>query len=193
MRDPGQTEIPEGRPSDAAGDESLMEQACRGCRESFAILVRRHQSALLNFFRRLGAYNDAEDLVQETFVRLYRYRDRYRVRAKFTTFLYTIARHAWIDLCRRASRRDEAMDELAAESADARESGVGAVAGRMDVEAALGRLPEKLRSVVVMSVYQGLRYEQIASALRVPLGTVKSRMFVALRRLREYIDDRPRD
>jgi len=59
---------------------------------------------------------------------------------------------------------------------------------RLDAQAALNTLPEKLRLVVVMSVYQGQRYDDIAAALGVPVGTVKSRMFLAMGRLKEFFD-----
>jgi len=169
-------------------DETLMLKTAAGDTWAFATLVKRHQDPLLNFFRRLGVYTDAEDLVQETFVRLYNYRDRYRPTAKLTTFLYTIARHAWIDGLRKVKRQEAFVEELQADSPTSSEGGMRLVALRMDAQQALQQLPEKLRSVVVLSLYQGLRYEEIAAVLGIPVGTVKSRMFNALNQLKEIFE-----
>ena len=76
-----------------------------GDRDAFELLVRRHHQPLLNFFLRMGVDRDAEDLVQQTFIRLYNYRQRYRPSAKFTTFLYLLARQVWVDELRRRGRR----------------------------------------------------------------------------------------
>lgn len=172
-------------------DGELMDGARAGDQAAFAALVRRHQGPLLNFFRRLGAGTDAEDLAQEVFVRLYRYRGRYVRSAKFTTFLYTLARHTWADHWRRAKRR-ERIQERAEEEGPRADDAAAARAGRaLDAQQALALLPEKLRMVLVMSLYQGLKYSEIAEALRIPEGTVKSRVFLALRRLREIYHDEP--
>lgn len=174
---------------DEPSDIELMKRARAGDQEAFAALIRRHQAPLLNFFRRLGAYREAEDLAQEVFVRLYRWRERYVERAKFTTFLYTLARHAWADHGRRAARRERIAERAKTELPDVDDGAWPRVAARLDAQQALARLPEKLRVVLVMSLYQGLRYEEIAEALGIPQGTVKSRVFLALRRLREMFDE----
>lgn len=170
-------------------DIELMEAAKRGSLDAFAALVKRHQSSLLNFFRRLGAYTDAEDLVQETFVRVYRYRERYRPAARFTTFLYTIARHAWADRLRKTVRRQDFAERLEAEYGGRVDDSADGQGSRMDVRHAVGRLSEKLRIVIVLSVFQGLTYQEIGDVLDVPVGTVKSRVFLALRELKEMLDE----
>lgn len=165
-----------------------MEAIKGGSEDAFAALVRRHQDSLVNFFRRLGANTSAQDLAQETFLRVFRYRMKYRPDAKFTTFLYTLARHAWADSMRKEKRHEALADGLEAEL----DGGYGTIPpdshAKLDASAALGLLPEKLRLVVVMSIYQGMRYEEIAGALDVPVGTVKSRMFLAIRRMQEALD-----
>lgn len=156
---------------------------------AFSVLIRRHQRPLMNFFLRCGVYGDVEDLAQETFLRLYRYRSRYEPRAKFTTFLYLLARQVRIDALRRHRRR-AALHLRAA--ADARQEFVpSAVAcgGRLDVEAALASLSDPMREVVVLSVLQGLTQREVAEVLKIPVGTVKSRLFTALHRLRQTLED----
>jgi RNA polymerase sigma-70 factor, ECF subfamily len=171
-------------------DVALMLDVVSGSHESFAALIRRHQDALLNFFTRMGAYLDGEDLVQETFLRVYRYRERYRPTARFKTFLYVLARHVWADRCRKSMRRERLTFWLRAD-AEIRD---GAPAERcraaeLDVQAALNCLSPKLREVLVLSIYQGLRYQEIADILDIPLGTVKSRVNLALAAMRRLLDE----
>ncbi len=169
-------------------DAELMAQVAAGLETAFTELVHRHQNHLLNFFMRMGVYNDAEDLVQETFVRLYRCRDRYRPTARFTTFMYVLARHVWADRGRKLGRIERLGASLKVDAGiDAQTRPVRAEAG-LDVQAALAKLSPKLREVVVLNVYQGLRYQEIADVLEIPLGTVKSRLNLALTALRESFD-----
>jgi len=177
--------------SEKPDDCTLMLRACAGDQQAFAAIVGRHQKSLLNFFHRCGVYNDAEDLVQQTFLRLYRYRDRYTANAKLTTFLYLLARQVWIDEVRRRTRVERLRDSLAAEPEALTQPASQPERGRMDLDAALDRLPEGLRLVVVMAIYQDMPYAEIATALGIPEGTVKSRMFNALRLLRRTIEETP--
>ncbi|HNX34893.1 MAG TPA: RNA polymerase sigma factor [Kiritimatiellia bacterium] len=160
-------------------------------RDAFAVLVKRHQKMLLNFFARSGVQYDCEDLVQQTFLRLYRYRDRYAPTAKFTTFLFLLARQVWIDELRRRKRHERLVEGLAAEphpefaAPAAAEAGA---AGGMDLDRALAALPQGLREVVELGVYQDLPYAEVAEILKIPVGTVKSRMFNALAKLRTFLE-----
>lgn len=166
-----------------------MVRVCAGDRAAFSTLVRRHQQPLMNFFSRCGVYTDAEDLVQQTFVRLYRYRDRYTARAKLTTFLYLLARQVWIDELRRRQRRDRLIQKLAAQLEPATGKDPGPGDEHLYIAAALAKLPVGLREVVVLGVYQELPYQEVASILKIPVGTVKSRMFNALRMLRRMLEE----
>ena len=175
----------------ACDDIALMARVRKGDEGAFAQLVARHEMPLVNFFRRLGAYQVAEDLAQDTFLRLFRYRTRYRPSAKFTTFLYTLARHAWVDHLRQIARRERIVERGRIEWPTSDDATSGVARARLDAQAALATLSEKLRVVVVMSLYQGLGYAEIAKALGIPVGTVKSRMFLALRQLRSWFDEQP--
>lgn len=173
-------------PSPSHDDSSarLMVEVSGGSESALVELIHRHQHGLLNFFARMGAHNDAEDLVQETFVRLYKARGTYRPTAKFTTFLYVVARHVWADRGRKVLRRQRVQESL---TLDAEISGgvtPPARADALDVQEALQKLSPKLREALVLNIYQGLRYQDIADVLGIPLGTVKSRINLALEDLR---------
>ena len=172
-------------------DTTLMLRVREDDRAAFEVLVRRHQKMLLNFFVRSGVQYDGEDLVQLTFLRLYRYRERYVATAKFTTFLFLLARQVWIDELRRRRRHDRLVTGFAAEprpecvespAADATTS------GGMDLDQALATLPDGLRRVIELGVYRDLPYAEIAEILGIPVGTVKSRMFNALAKLRAFLE-----
>jgi len=170
-------------------DEALMQRVGRGDRDAFVELVRRHQKGLVNFFRRMGDSTDAEDLAQETFLRLFRYRKKYRATAKLTTFLYLLARRTRIDHLRKLERRQRLRETVAGEADIERSVRDGARERKDRAVEALAELSEEMRSVVVMSIFQGLTYREIAEVLEIPVGTVKTRMFHAVRRLREVLKD----
>ncbi len=173
-------------------DFTLMAQVREGCENAFCQLVERHQRPLLNFFARMGASHHGEDLAQETFIRLWNYREKYKPSAKFTTFLYTLARHAWLDFVRRQIRFKLFSDRYREEVPSSTDGGLGQLRRKLDIQTALGRLSPKLREVLVLAVHQGLAYDEIAEILRIPLGTVKSRVFNALSTLQEmFHEDKP--
>lgn len=166
-------------------DFALMALVRLGREDAFRRLVEKHQRPLLNFFARMGASHHGEDLAQETFVRLWNYRNKYKPSAKFTTFLYTLARHAWLDFVRRQIRFKLFSDRYREEMPASTDGGIGQLRRKLDVQAALEKLSPKLREVLVLAVHQGLAYDEIAEILRIPVGTVKSRMFNALATLQE--------
>ena len=170
-------------------DFELMLRARDGDRAAFARIVSLHQGRLVNLFRRLGAdVHGAEDCAQETFLRLYRSLDRYEPRAPFAAFLYTIARHAWVDWSRRKTRQEaQIVQTIGTMDAGLKAAPEALADDRLDLRAAVARLPEHLRLVVGLGVEDGLGYAEIAALLGIPVGTVKSRMFFAVRALREAL------
>lgn len=176
-------------------DTELMIRAGEADDESaFAILVERYQNILLNHFLRKGvSYSDGEDLVQRTFLRLWRYRSRYSPQAKFTTFLFLLANQESIDFFRAAQSRRALEDGFAAEMEVAQDERAPDPGFAEDegarVRRAVAGLPEGLRDVVELGVFQDLPYAEVAEILGIPKGTVKSRMFHALRRLKEMFAD----
>ena len=184
-RKPPAPPAPAPDPSDAE-DVALMLRAAADDEDAFCALVRRHERPLANFFERNGVYRDVEDLAQLTFLRLHRARHGYRPTAKFTTFLYLLARQVLVDHVRATQRRarlhEEAGKELDATEPAPRHRGEGE-----DARAALDALSPPMRETVVLVVMQGLAYHEAAEVLRVPVGTVKSRVSAALRQMKEAL------
>lgn len=168
----------------------MMAAAKNDDQAAFEQLVIRHQKPLLNFFYRSCVYTDVEDLVQQTFVKLYSYRKKYSPKAKFTTFLYLIARQVRIDEIRKRIRLQNLREKLKAENGftepittEPPYSGLSD-----DLQAALAKLSDAHREVVVLGMLQELPYPEISEILGIPVGTVKSRMHHALRELRRILE-----
>ncbi len=154
----------------------------------FEALVRSASRDLYRYFRLSGAdAHEAEDCVQETFLRIHAGWRRYEARgSNRLPLLYRVARSVWIDALRRRRRRPrsaafEDLDERPAPEAGSPDASVE----KLELLAAVRALPERLRSVVILTVYQGLGYREAAEALGIPEGTVKSRMHFAVKALRE--------
>ena len=173
----------------SGSDAALMDRAAKGDEAAFAALVGKYRNVLLNFFLRKGvSYSDGQDLAQRTFLRIWRYRTKYRPQAKFTTFLFLLAGQESIDFFRAEGRRAGLEEDLAHEAeVDADVRPASARFGGEDVRRAVSRLPEGLRDVVELGVFQDLPYADVGEILGIPVGTVKSRMFNALRKLKELL------
>jgi RNA polymerase sigma-70 factor (ECF subfamily) len=107
--------------------------------------------------------------------------------ARFRTFLYTIARNVWNDSNRKIVRIERLGDELENQAAVENQARNAPPKLADALEGALGKLSPKLREVLVLNFYQGLRYQEVAEVLGIPLGTVKSRINLAVNALRELL------
>ena len=157
--------------------------------ETLMAEARKFEKNLLNFFFRQGvSHFEGEDLVQETYLRLWNYRRSYRPTAKLSTFLFVIARQVRIDALRRQTRRENREEGWGKEQpTSASPSALGA---REDVRWALAQLSEPLREVIELGVFQELPYAEVGDVLGIPVGTVKSRMSNALKKLKEIFNDK---
>lgn len=170
--------------SNSMSDEELMAQVRQGVGEMLGVLFERYQSPLFNFYLKLtGDRTLSEDLVQEVFFRMLKYRQSYRPETAFRAWMYQIARNARVDHLRR--RRPETswepeMSPAIAPADTAQQSQENALLYR-----ALMRLQEDKREVLVLSRFQDLKYEEIAQLLGCETGTVKTRVHRALQELRE--------
>jgi len=186
-------------------DEALLQAYQRGDAQAFHALVARFERPLWNFVRRFASSpSQAEDLVQETFLRLVRSKDEWRQESKVSTWVFTIARNLCTDEARKAVHRearslDESvpgrgdegsgpilMDRVAGPSVPAD----AALADRQiasAVEQALGTLPAEQREVFLMRETMDMSFAEIATAVGTSEATVKSRMRYALGRLRDAL------
>ena len=157
-------------------DETLMAEA------------KKFEKNLLNFFWRQGvSYSEGEDLVQETYLRLWKYRREYKPTAKLSTFLFLMARQVRIDALRRQTRRENREESWGREQAAS--EGPKAFGVREDVRWALAKRSEPLRAGIELGVFQDLPYAEVAETLGIPVGTVKSRMHNALKELKGIFDE----
>jgi len=172
----------------------LVARARTGDREAFAELVRRYQRLVFAVsYRLLGDPDLAEDVVQDTFIRAFFSLERFRG-TTMRAWLLRIAHNAALDQLRARARRPTVPLEQAGEHAafDLPESSIEQAGLRAALEAALAALPVEQRAVVVLADVEGLPYEEIAQALGLPLGTVKSRLARARVRLRTLLQSDPR-
>ncbi len=184
--------------SSLADDDELVAAAQAGDQRALDALLRRHYDRLHAVCRRIaGATRDADDATQEAMIGIVRGLPRFDRRARFSTWAYRIATNAALDELRRRKRRPTLHtvtdDSRLAEPVDpAADAHVGAVVERMSIDAALDSLPEDFRAAVVLRDVADLDYAEIAEALDVPVGTVKSRIARGRRQLADALGNRDR-
>ncbi|HZU25575.1 MAG TPA: sigma-70 family RNA polymerase sigma factor [Bryobacteraceae bacterium] len=181
-------------------DQAAAEEACRGNQQAFRVLVERHSRAVFRLaFRMTGNEQDAEDLVQETFLRAWKQLHRFDGRAAFGSWLYRIAANCSLDLIRaKRSRRETqpAADEAnaanwmeAVASADptperlTHSSQIAAL-----LPAAMQQLSAAERAAFVLRHYEGRNIEEIAQALGTGTGAAKHSVFRAVQKLRRALE-----
>jgi len=169
-------------------DEQLLAGFLEGRQEMFEKLVHRYEQPLYAFICRMtGSQAYAEDIFQDTFVRVFRYADSYSSRSSFKTWLYTIA----ANVCRTnitKTRRHVSQQDPREEE---RQNGGPGVSDRLEaketgerIARAVATLPPEQREVFILKAYEDMSYPEIARALNRPVGTVKSQMRYALQKLR---------
>jgi RNA polymerase sigma factor (sigma-70 family) len=165
-------------------DEDVMLQVRNGEVEMLGVLFDRYQTPLYNFYAKMTQDRGvSEDLVQEVFLRILRYRQTYRPGTAFRTWMYQIARNTRLDQVRKTRPEAPFVSEPAAASSlsdSAQQQQEAATLQR-----ALMQLPEDKRELLVLSRFQELRYDEIARLLGCEVGAVKVRVHRALRQLRE--------
>lgn len=169
-----------------SNDTHVMENVRNGKVEQLAILFERHHVSLFNFFLRLtGSRQLSEDLVQDVFCRILKYRHSYRGTSKFTTWLYQIARNAHIDHLRKYKSTlplEEQWEEMPG-SEPVPENHFETGAEIALIQKALSRLPIKKREILILSRYQGMKYREIADLMGCQIGTVKAHVHRAVKEL----------
>ena len=182
----------------ATSDEQIVQQALTGDADAFGEIVRRWERRIFALaFGMLGREEDARDATQETFLAAFRNLRGFRGDAKVSSWLHRIAINQCITRQRRAKVRKETGLEQEAErdaavfSLPAHISPSHVAEGRERSEAvrrAVSALPNELRQVVVMKEFEELTFQEISEALNLPLSTVKSRLYTALRQLQMRLE-----
>jgi len=163
-------------------DDALMLDFQRGSREGFEEIFERYRQPLYSFFRRrLSTSERAEDLTQEVFVAVIRGTSRYEPRARVRTYLYGIA----VNLLAAEHRRQK--------TAEIREVEPGLASNESPdssiwIREALGKLEQTEREILMLREYEQLSYSEIADVLRLPVNTVRSRLFRSRLALRQYLE-----
>jgi RNA polymerase sigma-70 factor (ECF subfamily) len=192
-------------------DTALLARCQSNDLDAFDALVARYKHKIYNYiFRMVGDSEEAEDLTQDVFVKMYVALPTFRNQASLNTWLYRIAGNICIDAHRKKVRRENAMsgdvlslndtggdgdigsDEqgTARDVPDASYEPYRLLATTeldSQIQMALHKLPEKMRAVLVLHDIEGFAYEEIAAVVQCPLGTVKSRLFNARMQMREYL------
>jgi len=167
-----------------APDEDLMLEVRNGTGETLGVLFDRYHAPLYNFYAKLtGDRTLSEDLVQEVFLRILRYRQSYQSGTPFRAWIYQIARNARVDHYRKTPRHITFEPEMAPPvmpKDSAQQSEEAELLHR-----ALMQMPEEKREILILSRFQELKYNEIARLLGCELGTVKTRIHRAIQELRQ--------
>lgn len=186
-------------------DEALMLRYRDGEVRAFEVLLTRHRKPVYNFILRFVMDPAlAEDLLQETFLRVIKGSESYERQAKFTTWLYTIARNLCVDASRRGKHRKAAsldapldadddggatlLDRVSDPKGTVDRQVIGKQLGER-IARAVDQLPAEQREVFVLSEILGLPFKEVAAIVGCPENTAKSRMRYALEKLREALDE----
>ncbi len=205
MPEPEWPDSPIAPVSPATAEESCDEENVRlmlrvkeGDVRAFERLVELHQNVMIGTAARmLGNVDDAHDIAQQVFIRVWKSAPRYEPSAKFTTWLFTIMRNLVFNETRRRSRRKEVSmetendDDAPKQFADQTAPGADHLTQQDELEKALDKaisaLPEKQRLAVVLRRHEDLPYEQICEILKMSLPAVKSLLFRARAELRKHL------
>src|SRR5688572_26134247 len=187
-----------GPAAEMLSDEELVAAILRGERERFADLVGRYEGRLVNYlYRLLRSLDDAHDLAQEVFLKVYQALDRFDPRYRFSTWIFRVAQNAAIDQIRRQRLRlvpmtreggdgeDREWDFPSADPtpyADLRNRERGDA-----IAEAIAGLPWEYRELILLRHYGELSYDEIATLKKMPLGTVKNKLFRGRQMLKEKL------
>ena len=198
-------------PLSGCSDEELLTRFSKGQKEAFGVLVRRYERELYGYLRRyLGDSSLADDVFQNTFLQIHLKRGLYEDGRPFRPWLYAIGTHQAVDALRKAGRHPTmSLDQRV--TPNQRESEAGSLLDLLVNEAngplaelqeqerrqwvrdSIERLPDSLRQTLILAYHQDLKYREIAEILKIPVGTVKSRLHAALSKLQDMARSANRD
>jgi RNA polymerase sigma-70 factor (ECF subfamily) len=180
-------------------DRALVARILEGDRDRFTELVRRYEKRLINYVYRIThRYEEAHDLAQDIFVKVYLALDRYDSKYQFSTWLFRIAQNAAIDVLRKKTlsevplaRPTDDEPQKEREFADPGVSPYRALKNKQlaaAIDKAVEKLPPDYRELIQLRHFAELSYEEIATMKKLPLGTVKNKLFRARNLLKEQLD-----
>jgi len=184
MKEQEQAETENDQAMKLAPDEELMLEVRNGAGETLGVLFDRYHGPLYNFYAKLtGDRTLSEDLVQEVFLRILKYRQSYQPGTPFRAWIYQIARNARVDHYRKTPKQVSFEPEMAPPvlPKDAAQESQEAEL----LHHAMMQMPEEKREILILSRFQELKYEEIARLLGCELGTVKTRIHRAIQELRQ--------
>lgn len=180
-------------------DEELIDRFQKGDEQAYVELVNRYRDRLMNFaYRFVNDDEQAEDIVQDTLLKLYTHRHYYRNIAKFSTWIYTIAGNlAKTELRKKKRHKVTNLSQMGREEREYELPAVEAESGQIvqeqyaekQIQQAIQTLPLHFRTVIILRDIQELSYEEISNIVDVPLGTVKSRINRARLQLQKALKD----
>ncbi len=166
-----------------ATDNSLMRAVQEGDLGALAILFERHHRPLFNYFAQVSGNRDfSEDLVQDVFFRMLKYRQSYKPDRPFTAWMYQIARNARVDTIRKR-KFEVGLGEKEFPSGNLMDENLKRKQELSLLKRAIDRLPQEKRELLVLSRFQNLKYEEIAAILDCSVGAVKVRVYRAVQAL----------
>lgn len=184
----------------AFSDKELILDSIHGSEIGFEELVRRYQKPITGYiFRILGDYESSLDVSQEVFIKVYNSLTRYSPEYKFSTWLYRIAHNAAIDHLRRNSINHQSIEtenadgtyQIQIESDSPSPEQIRQIAEwRTEITEVVKRLPDAYRQLILLRHSLDLSYDEIAGVTRLPLGTVKNRLFRAREMMRDIMTER---
>ena len=173
-------------PSDPRSDHDLIAALNAGDAAAFDALYYRYRDRILRLAYRFTAnHADAQDVLQETFSYLYKKFPGFRLTASMTTFLYPVVRNLSLEIHRKKRTATTSIDVLADLPGFAADPGAGEDQTRADLTATMANLSPEHRQTVLLRFVDDLTMEEIAAAMAVPVGTVKSRLHHAIAAMRE--------
>jgi len=176
-------------------DLYLTDKSINGDEAAFEALILKYQDKVFNICRYMLGNRDAEDAAQDTFIKAYRNLGSFTPSPGFSAWIARIAVNTCIDYRRRpfhlslsaATPEGEEYTREHASKTPGPESSLESKRAGLAVSEAIGKLPEKLRAVVVLNEIEGFSYEEVSAALDIPVGTVKSRLSRAREELRKLL------
>ena len=180
-------------------DSAAVERARLGDSDAFRLLVEQHSRHVFRLaYRMTGNEQDAEDVVQETFLRAYKQIEKYEARSSFSTWLYRIASNYSLDLIRSRKRHEDKREQGSSDEMDILQSLPGHAPGpdrilysgevSQHVEAAMNELSAQERSAFVLRHFEGMSIEEIGEVLGTGINATKHSIFRAVQKLRRSLE-----